>query len=316
MLRALLELSRVSNLPTVWTNVLAAWIIASGAEWQWTPALCWLLLGASLIYSAGMILNDACDVAWDRDHRPERPIPSGRIGLKTVWFISLAGLAIGYALLVFAGGASWKITALLVAAVVAYDVYHKPWAGSVIIMGACRTLLYLAAGSADFNAFDDVFKAPVLYVGALSLGSYIIGLSIVARSELASREPNRTKFWSGLLLLCLPLLDVFLVVLLRFVLGGDRDHGLFLDLVSIPFWLANEPVNLLAPVLLLGLIYFAVEIMSKPPSSNVSKAVGWLLAGIPLVDAVIVSPFSLPAALCFCALPPFLRLWQRWIAAT
>jgi len=74
MLRALLELSRVlSNLPTVWTNVLAAWIIASGANWQWNPALGWLLLGASLIYSAGMILNDACDVAWDREHRRRTP---------------------------------------------------------------------------------------------------------------------------------------------------------------------------------------------------------------------------------------------------
>ena len=142
MLRALLELSRVSNLPTVWTNVLAAWILASGKDWQWTPALGWLLLGASLIYSAGMILNDACDVAWDREHRKERPIPSGRIGLKTVWIIGLVWLLGGYALMVFAGGASWKITALLVAAVVAYDVYHKPWAGSVVIMGACRTLLY------------------------------------------------------------------------------------------------------------------------------------------------------------------------------
>lgn len=316
MLRALLELSRVSNLPTVWTNVLAAWIIASGADWQWTPALGWLLLGASLIYSAGMILNDACDAAWDRKHRPERPIPSGRIGLKTVWFISLAGLAIGYALMVFAGGASWKITALLVAAVVAYDVYHKPWAGSVIIMGACRTLLYLAAGSASSEVFDDIIKAPVLYVGSLSLGSYIIGLSLIARSEISAIEPDRAKFWSGLSLLCLPLLDVFGVVLLRFVLSGDRDHSLFLDLASIPFWVASEPINLVAPLLLLGLMYLAVEIMSKPPPSNVGKAVGWLLAGIPIVDAIIVSPFSLPTALCFCALPPFLRLWQRWVTAT
>ena len=56
MLRALLELSRISNLPTVWTNVLAAWIIVNQG-WKSDFRLAWLLLGASLIYSAGMILE-------------------------------------------------------------------------------------------------------------------------------------------------------------------------------------------------------------------------------------------------------------------
>lgn len=295
MLRALLELSRVSNLPTVWTNVLAAWIIASGANWQWTPALGWLLLGASLIYSAGMILNDACDAAWDRKHRKERPIPSGRIGLKTVWFISLAGLAIGYALMVFAGGASWKITALLVAAVVAYDVYHKPWAGSVVIMGACRTLLYLAAGSADAELFNQPsnFQLFIVEPGVL-LGLYVVGLTLIARAEPKGKMRCIVR-WAMMGCMMTP------VVWSLFINGVHKGYGPILWWVPIPLFILWTT--------------FALDRMAKGGPA-IGQAVGLLLAGIPLVDAMFIGSFSFPPALVFCALPPFLRLWQRWIAAT
>lgn len=308
MLRALLELSRVSNLPTVWTNVLAAWIIASGADWQWTPALGWLLLGASLIYSAGMILNDACDVAWDREHRPERPIPSGRIGLKTVWFISLAGLAIGYALMVFGGGASWKITALLVAAVVAYDIYHKPWAGSVIIMGACRTLLYLsvinpaftdrAAREKNFFEGDSVFSLVWVTLAGALLGVYIVALTLLARAEAKSNVSALERF-AFTVLLFYPIIT-----------QGFREviRHLTIDSVESVVWM------FLFCFYVAWVIRAIMQMAKGGPA--IGQAVGMLLAGIPLVDAVGVARVSWPTALCFCALPPFLRLWQRWIAAT
>src|SRR6478736_6052578 len=80
--RALLVLGRVSNLPTVWSNCLAGWLLG-GAE---TPAvLPRLLIGASLLYVAGMFLNDAFDIEFDRQFRPERPIPSGAISTRAVW---------------------------------------------------------------------------------------------------------------------------------------------------------------------------------------------------------------------------------------
>jgi len=57
MLKAWLELARISNLPTAWTNVLAGWLLAGGQLQD--QRLIWLLLGGSLLYSGGMILNDA-----------------------------------------------------------------------------------------------------------------------------------------------------------------------------------------------------------------------------------------------------------------
>lgn len=304
MLRALLELSRVSNLPTIWTNVLAAWIIASGHGWRWTPALGWLLLGASLIYSAGMILNDAFDAAWDRDHRPERPIPSGRIGVTTVWAIGLAWLIGGAMIMVALGGASWLMTLLLLAAIVAYDAYHKPWAGSVIVMGACRTLLYLAVGSAqlqsdDPNLFAWVCGPSIWFVGVPGtlLGLYIISLSLAARAE-AKGSLGWVSRYSALVFWVLPVVWSLLI----FVPATKGSHPnvfwLCLPISAYLAWLlfANHK-------LLLG-------------ASGIGQSVGCLLAGIPLVDALMISERAPLTAALLCCLPPLLRLWQRWVAAT
>lgn len=296
MLRSLLELSRVSNLPTVWTNVLAAWIIASGPDWRWTPALGWLLLGASLIYSAGMMLNDACDAAWDRDHRPERPIPSGRIGLSTVWAIGLVWLIGGAALMVLLGGASWMMTVLLLAAIMAYDVYHKPWTGSVIVMGACRTLLYLAAGSAPESGealHHLIINQDGVAAAGVALGIYIVGLTLLARSEAKGTATTTTR-------------RVLILLLLLPALGSIFSH----------FAMPLEQWKSLAVLpLFIGLVAYAVMLMKKG-GPNIGAAVGWLLAGIPLVDALAVAHHSLRVAIIFAFLPPLLRLWQRWVAAT
>ena len=89
--KALLLLGRVSNLPTVWSNCLAAWLLAGAAlvESADVQGFAWLIAGATLLFLAGMFLNDAFDVQFDREHRPERPIPSGAISGKAVWVLGI-----------------------------------------------------------------------------------------------------------------------------------------------------------------------------------------------------------------------------------
>src|SRR5262249_61425170 len=76
-LTALARLGRVSNLPTVWTNVLAATVLA-GAEWGNLRTAVGLL-AMSLFYVGGMYLNDYFDRAMDARERPTRPIPAGGV---------------------------------------------------------------------------------------------------------------------------------------------------------------------------------------------------------------------------------------------
>ena len=68
-IRTLLVLGRVSNLPTVWSNCLAGWWLGGGGHFAKLP---FLLLVVTLLYLGGMLLNDAFDADFDRQHRKER----------------------------------------------------------------------------------------------------------------------------------------------------------------------------------------------------------------------------------------------------
>ncbi len=293
MLRAWLELARISNLPTVWTNVAAGWLLMGGG---WDARLGWLLLAGSLLYTGGMILNDAADVKFDREHRRERPIPSGRVGPATAWGVGLGMLGLGGFLAVWLASASALTIALLIACILLYDFYHKPWSGAVWVMGACRTLLVLMAASAlgDPAAGDSDPAEGAVLRHALALGAYIVGLTLVARAESAPGGVSTVaRIFARMLLLAPALL----------ALGG----------------VMGAPTRLVPTVGLVLLFLVWTEgclRLIRRGGPAIGRAVGWLLAGIPLVDAMAVGQVSLPLAAGFVALAPLLRLWQRWIAAT
>src|ERR1035441_4725165 len=98
--RAFVILGRVSNLPTVWSNCLAAWLLAGGGPWLRFAILC---LGSTLLYTGGVFLNDAFDVDFDGKYRPERPIPSGQISDRMVWILGCGFLGLGCLLLMSLG---------------------------------------------------------------------------------------------------------------------------------------------------------------------------------------------------------------------
>src|SRR5687768_6342548 len=128
--RVFLELGRVSNLPTVWSNVLAGVVVSSGLPGIPTLAVA---LAGSLFYTGGMFLNDAFDAEVDARERPERPIPSGRVSLAVVTFTGFGLLVAGLATLALlaVSGASASgfrvVTAgvFTAVAVLVYDLWHR-----------------------------------------------------------------------------------------------------------------------------------------------------------------------------------------------
>ena len=62
-LKTLLTLGRTSNLPTVWSNLLAGAVLSGAAFGPRTFAL--LLVCGSAFYEGGMFLNDAFDAELD-----------------------------------------------------------------------------------------------------------------------------------------------------------------------------------------------------------------------------------------------------------
>ena len=85
--QTLLRLGRVSNLPTVWTNVIAGATIANASAT--IPDVAVAALSMTAFYIGGMYLNDFFDREIDARERPGRPIHAGAIGAATVSTIAV-----------------------------------------------------------------------------------------------------------------------------------------------------------------------------------------------------------------------------------
>lgn len=170
---ALLRLARISNLPTVWSNVLAASVLAGGVS-LWSLAL--ILAAMSALYTGGMFLNDAFDREIDARERPERPLPTGEIAPATAWTIGGGLLAVGVAGLATFG--LWSALAGLVLAgfILLYDAWHKGNPLSPLIMGACRALAYVGTALAASGALSSTVLA-----GAFALLLYVLALTALAK---------------------------------------------------------------------------------------------------------------------------------------
>ena len=123
-MRTIFILGRVSNLPTIWTNVLVGWFLCGGS---WSEELGWIALGVSLLYIGGMTLNDAFDADWDREFAPDRPIPSGKISRRTVWIAGILEMLGGIVLLLALTTFHPLLLVVLVQAILLYNFLHKRW---------------------------------------------------------------------------------------------------------------------------------------------------------------------------------------------
>jgi 4-hydroxybenzoate polyprenyltransferase len=284
-----MSLGRVSNLPTVWTNVLAGVVLAGGSVFDQRLPL--LLLALSLCYVAGMYLNDAFDRRFDAQHRPERPIPSGQVTATTVFTLGFGMLAVGIGVLAwvgygFADGTQWRpvVAGLaLGSAIILYDWYHKGNPLSPVVMGLCRMLVYVTA------AYAVIASPPArLLVAATLLLSYLVGLTYIAKQEHLGRVAN---LWP-LLLLALPVAWGAQAALAGVIVAG-------------------------CAVLLLVWTLFALSFLRRRRPGDVPRAVGYLLAGICLWDALVISANGEPGvALAALGLFALTLLLQRFVAPT
>lgn len=178
--RSYLLLARISNLPTVWTNVLAGVIVASAPAAAVMPAI----VAVSLFYMGGMFLNDACDAEFDRRARADRPIPGGDVTRTEVLVAAAALMAAGEGVLLWAPHAApamlWSLA--LAGAIAFYDVSHKGQPFGPVVMGLCRALVYAVAAVAAVGSI----AAPVM-VAAIVMWIYIIALTVVAKTANLGR---------------------------------------------------------------------------------------------------------------------------------
>jgi 4-hydroxybenzoate polyprenyltransferase len=282
-LSALLRLGRISNIPTVWTNVLAGSVIAGGGQRPDQIAL--ILIAMTAFYVGGMYLNDFFDRAIDARDRPGRPIDAGEIRAGTVSSIGFGLLATGIALMAPFGLAATVWGALLAGVIVLYDIWHKGNVLSPVVMGTCRALVYIGTGAALAGS-----TSTATMIGAVALGSHVAGITYAAKRESLDWVGN---LWP-LVLLGVPLLAALPAI------TGD--------------WIVIS-----AFLLLLAADAVAIRLLvTRPVPGAVPLAVSGLIAAICLVDALAIALAGGGVLLvAICALGyPLTRLFQKSIPGT
>ncbi len=294
--RTALNLGRVSNLPTVWSNILLGFGLAlpvSGINVEThlvflSSLLFVLLLCASLIYIAGMYLNDAMDAQWDKDNNKQRPIPLGEVSVITVYRYGWSMLVIALSLIFlldfsYLHNYWFSVSAIvLVISVIAYDRLHKKFKPSPWLMGLCRFMLYIFAALAIQGLSENIALA------ALCLMSYVVGLTYIAQTE----HLNKAESWWPIVLFFMPLF--------YFIYQLNFDFVLALYLLPLFAW-----------------IIYHFRFLVPGVMRNVPLSIGRFIAGISLIDATILvinQMFVLAGIALFCFFATL--AFQRKIAGT
>jgi 4-hydroxybenzoate polyprenyltransferase len=171
---AWLTMARVSNSPTVATNVLVGAALAGAFEASGAIAL--LVAAFVIFYTAGMVLNDVCDYGWDQTHRPDRPLVVGAVSRNAALAATLAMLALGSALLWVVSTRAFLAGLVLIGLIVLYDTWHKSNPLSPVVMAGCRLMVYVGA----FVAFAWPISIQVAIAGGV-LVLYMVCLTAIAK---------------------------------------------------------------------------------------------------------------------------------------
>jgi 4-hydroxybenzoate polyprenyltransferase len=297
-LLAFAQLLRLPNVFTAFADVALAGCVGAAVypEWQssgYLSALALLALASGCLYLAGMVWNDVFDLDEDRRDRPFRPLPSGRIAVRTAGLLAgaltLAG--VGFA---FAAGSPGLGIALAVA-VLLYDAWLKRTPLGPVAMAACRFLNVLLGLSA---IPADAFPLPLRLHTAGVVGVYIVGVTWFARTEATRSNPLHLSGAAAVILLSL-----MLAVVLRSRVPGDPGPGAIL----FPYLLVAFGFAVGVPIR---------RALKHPGPREVQAAIKRCVLGLVGLDAVLAVAFvGLPGLAVLLLLPPALLL-GKWVYST
>ena len=296
-IRAYLQLARPANIVTAIADILLGFA-ASGSvihltinqfELENLYGLGWLCLATIGLYGGGVVMNDVFDAELDATERPERPIPSGVVSVKsaTIWGSSL--LFFGIITAAQVSGWSALLAGTIAFLAIIYDAYgkHHNFLGP-INMGLCRSFNVILGTSVAPLLYTHfwLFIIPIIYIGAITT---------ISRGEVAGNNYKELKI--GFVLYCL----VFCILLWL----NYSNQGSWL--LQIPF-MGTFGVIILLPL---------VKAIRNPIPSNIGKAVKMGVLALIILDATLAVTFAGPIySLIILTLLPVSFLLARFFAVT
>jgi 4-hydroxybenzoate polyprenyltransferase len=280
-LRGWIRLLRLPNHATAVADVLAGFLLASGAgAVEFLPLTGWLVVVASLaLYAAGMIQNDVCDLEVDRVERPERPLPSGSISpaaaARAVGLLLAFGVAAA-CLAAVVGQTPWTavVGAALTGMIWLYNRHAKQTVCGPVVMGSCRGLNWLLGITAAGGPVALQHCLP-----PVGMTVYVAGITLFARDEAG--KARRGLLVAGAVLMIAGLVTAGAAPWLAagagesiWAVGSRRDS-----------WL------LLWGVLATTILFRAVVAVRRPQPAVIQAAVGNAIVSIITLDAALTLAF-------------------------
>jgi 4-hydroxybenzoate polyprenyltransferase len=210
-------------------------------------------------------------------------VPSGQVSLPLVWRLGWVWLGLGLCCFALISGASLILALALTALIILYNAIHKRTPLAVILMGACRFLLYVL-GSAAATGISGL-----AIWGGLALAAYVSGLSYLARKESLL---SRVQWW--------PVLTLATPIGLALLANGPeyRERVFYLSLLLV-IWILPS-----------------LRFVFRKEAPQIGFAVANLLAGIVLVDIIATVGEPPVSALVFAGLFLLALVLQRYVPAT
>lgn len=298
-LLALAQLLRLPNVFTAFADIgLAAAVGVAVYPGRHDPAY-WstvllLAVASGSLYLAGMVWNDVFDLAEDRRDRPFRPLPSGRVTVRTAAVLGSLLVAAGVGLAAAAGALAYGLG--LAAAVLAYDGGLKRTPLGPVAMAVCRFLNVLLGLTV---VPDDVFPTPLRVHLAGVVGVYIVGVTWFARTEATDSNRRQLLAAAGVMAVSLAL-----ALTLRNRLPPDAagPGGVLFPYLLVAFgFLVGLPIS---------------RAVRRPGPKEVQAAVKRCVLGLVVLDAVLATAFvGLPGLMLLLLLPPAVVL-GKWVYST
>jgi hypothetical protein len=282
---AWLRLLRLPNHATAVADVLAGFLVCAGPRAiDWPPAACVAAIVASLaMYAAGMVLNDVYDVEIDRGERPERPLPSGLIGVSTATRVGYGLLATGLAAAVAAAWLAespWPavVGGLLAGTVWLYDRHVKTTPLGPVAMGGCRGfnwLLGMTAAGGPTAAYEWLIPA--------GMALYVTGITLFSRDEAGRGVAGRLVAATLVMVAGLVVAGAY-PWLAAHIRTGDHWN------VGGP-WLASGKLSMwlmLWAILGGSIVARNLSAIATPTPARMQQAVGNAIMSIITLDAALV----------------------------
>jgi len=152
-------------------DILAGMAIVQFTFSDYSPTL--LILSTLGLYGGGVVMNDVFDAKLDSIERPERPIPSGKVPLRSATMMGISLLFFGILMATLFSAISGIIAIIVALLTVLYNKFakHHVFFGP-LTMGLCRggnLILGMSVLPESLQQWSWIAIFPILYIGAITL---------------------------------------------------------------------------------------------------------------------------------------------------